>query len=78
MKIQVRMSVLTFQWEVQTCEEGKSVWTTRASLHTEEEARKCADELRKTLKERAAAAKENKPKAPKAPKAPKDKGKSKK
>lgn len=78
MKIQVRMSVLTFQWEVQTCEEGKSVWTTRASFHTEEEARKYADELRKTMKERAAVAKENKPKAVKAPKAPKVKGKSKK
>ena len=46
MKIQIRRSVLTFQYEVQTQDEGKATWNTRATFKTEKEAQEYAQQLK--------------------------------
>lgn len=76
MKIQVRRSILTFQWQVQTCEDNKGIWITRAVFKTKEEADKYAQELQRSNAPKAskvAKAKVSKPKAAKVKKESKNK-----
>lgn len=66
MKVQVRKNAITFLYEVQTCEENKSVWSTIATFKTREEAEKYADKLKGgKVSAKVKAPKEKKPKAPK-------------
>lgn len=46
MKVQVRKNILTFLYEVQTCENGKSVWTAVKTFKTREDAEKYAAKLK--------------------------------
>lgn len=50
MKIQIRRSVLTFQYEVQVQDEGKATWNTRGSFKTQVEAEAFAKSLTRTVK----------------------------
>ena len=45
MKVQIRRSILTYLYEVQTCENGRSVWNTIKEFKTRAEAEKYAATL---------------------------------
>lgn len=66
MKVQIRRSILTYLYEVQVQEDGKSVWETRASYTTREAAELHAadlrDKARKAAKPKKATKKNNKKK----------------